>query len=55
MLGSLLQPTHLLILFLIFGFLFGGRLFANLGKGFAGAVRNFKSSIRSSDNHNGTD
>ena len=49
MLGSLLQPAHLLILFLILVFFFGGRLFAKLGKGFAGAVRNYKSSIRSSD------
>jgi Sec-independent protein translocase protein TatA len=55
MLGSLLQPVHLLILFLIVVFLFGGRLFANLGKGFAGAVRNYKSSVRSSDKHDGSD
>ena len=48
MLGSFVQPTHLLILFVIVFFLFGGRLIANLGKGFAGAVRNFKNSIRSS-------
>ncbi len=55
MLGSLLQPVHLLILFLIVVFLFGGRLFANLGKGFAGAVRNFKSSVRSSGKNDGSD
>jgi Sec-independent protein translocase protein TatA len=49
MLGFLLQPAHAFVLLLIVILLFGGRAFANLGKGFAGAVRNFKASIRSSD------
>ena len=49
MVSSLLQPGHLIILSLIVSVLFGGKLFANLGKGFAGAVRNFKRSVHSSD------
>jgi Sec-independent protein translocase protein TatA len=46
MIGALLQPAHLIILAVICVFLFGGRLFANLGKGFAAGVRNFKDSVR---------
>jgi TatA/E family protein of Tat protein translocase len=49
MLGSLLQPAHLIILLVIVIFLFGGKAFAHLGKGFAGAIRNFKASIGSSN------
>jgi sec-independent protein translocase protein TatA len=49
MLGSLFQPLHLFIIALIVLLFFGGRLFANLGKGVSGAVQNFKGSIRSSD------
>jgi Sec-independent protein translocase protein TatA len=44
MLGNLLQPVHLIILLLVLLLFFGGRSFANLGKGFASAVRNFKRS-----------
>jgi Sec-independent protein translocase protein TatA len=49
MLESLLQPAHLVILLLILIFLFGGKIFANLGKGFAAAARNFRSSLHPPD------
>jgi hypothetical protein len=48
MLGALFQPAHLIILAIICIFLFGGKLFANLGKGFAAGIRNFKNSTRPS-------
>jgi Sec-independent protein translocase protein TatA len=44
MLAFLLQPAHLIILLVVFLFLFGGRLFADLGKGFSAAIRNFRNS-----------
>jgi Sec-independent protein translocase protein TatA len=46
MLGSLVQPWHLVVLLGILIFFFGGRWFSNLGKGFAEAVRNFRQSKR---------
>jgi TatA/E family protein of Tat protein translocase len=49
MIGSLLQPAHVILILAVLVLLFGGRWFANLGKGFAAAVRNFKRSARSSD------
>lgn len=49
MLGALFQPAHLLILLCVAVLFFGGKVFANLGKGFALAVRNFKRSSRSAD------
>lgn len=49
MVGSLLQPAHIVLLLALLILLFGGRWFANLGKGFAAAVRNFKRSGGSSD------
>jgi Sec-independent protein translocase protein TatA len=55
MFGALLQPAHLLIIVAILVLFFGGRVFADLGKGFAGAVRNFKSSVRSSRRIDGPD
>lgn len=48
MIGSLLQPWHLIVLLALLAFFFGGRWFSNLGKGFSEAVRNFKESKRSS-------
>jgi TatA/E family protein of Tat protein translocase len=49
MIGSLLQPAHIIVILAILVLLFGGRWFANLGKGFAAAVRNFKRSMSSSN------
>jgi TatA/E family protein of Tat protein translocase len=49
MIGSLLQPWHLILLLAILVFLFGGKWFSELGKGFAAAVRNFKHFKRSSN------
>jgi len=49
MLGFLLQPAHLIFLFIVVLFLFGGKLFANLGRGFASAVQNFKRSVNPRD------
>ena len=54
MMGSLLQPSHLIIILVIVLFLFGGKLFSELGKGFAGAVRNFKQSKQSSNSSQST-
>jgi Sec-independent protein translocase protein TatA len=51
MLGALLQPSHLILLAVVCLFFFGGKLFANLGKGFATGIRNFKDSMRSSGKH----
>jgi Sec-independent protein translocase protein TatA len=48
MLGSLLQPSHLVILLVVFSFFFGGKLLSNFGKGFADGVRNFRNSVHSS-------
>jgi mttA/Hcf106 family len=47
--GSMLQPAHLIILLAILFFLFGGKWFSELGKGFASAVRNFRQSKKSSN------
>ncbi len=47
MLGSLVQPGHMIILLCVLIFFFGGRWFSQLGKGFAEAVRNFRRSKRS--------
>ena len=44
MVESLLQPTHLVVLACLIVLFFGGKWFANLGKGFAEAMRNFKRS-----------
>jgi Sec-independent protein translocase protein TatA len=55
MLGSLLQPAHFVILLFIAAFLFAGKLFASLGKGFGDAVRNYKRAIQSSDKHDDRD
>jgi Sec-independent protein translocase protein TatA len=49
MIGSLLQPAHVIVILAILVLLFGGRWFAGLGKGFAAAIHNFKRSKRSSD------
>ena len=49
MLSALFQPAHLLIIFFIFVLFFGGRIFANLGKGFESAVKNFRSGLKASD------
>jgi Sec-independent protein translocase protein TatA len=51
MLGTLLQPSHLIILAVVCIFFFGGKLFANLGRGFASGIRNFKESIRAPGKH----
>jgi Sec-independent protein translocase protein TatA len=48
MIGSLLQPWHLILLIAVMVFFFGGKWFSNLGKGFAMAVRRFRDSARSS-------
>ena len=49
MLSALFQPAHLLIISLIFILFFGGRIFANLGKGFESAVKNFRSGLKAPD------
>jgi sec-independent protein translocase protein TatA len=44
--GDLLQPTHLLIIFLIVLVLFGGRKLPELGKGLGEAMKGFREGIR---------
>lgn len=44
MIGTLLQPVHLIVILAVLILFFGGRWFADLGKGFAAAVRNFRRS-----------
>lgn len=53
MLSALFQPAHLLIISLIVILFFGGRIFANLGKGFESAVKNFRSGLKAPDEKDG--
>lgn len=46
---DLLQPTHLLIVILVFMVFFGGKKLADLGKGLGEGIRNFKTSLKGDD------
>lgn len=45
---DLLQPMHLLIIALVFVLLFGGKKFAELGKGLGQGIRDFKKNVSAS-------
>jgi sec-independent protein translocase protein TatA len=46
MIEGLLQPTHLLVVFLVALFVFGPRKLPELGKGLAEGIRSFKDGIK---------
>jgi len=45
MFEGLLQPTHLLLIFVIAMVLFGGKKLPELGRGLGEAIRGFKSAV----------
>jgi sec-independent protein translocase protein TatA len=49
--GDLLQPTHLLVLFVVLLVLFGGSKLPGLGKGLGEGLRGFKDGLMGSQNH----
>ncbi len=46
MIEGLLQPTHLLIIFVVALFVFGPKKLPELGKGLAQGIRSFKDGIK---------
>jgi len=46
MFEGLLQPMHLLVIFLIVMIMFGGKKLPELGKGLGQAIRGFKEAMR---------
>ena len=46
MFNGLFQPTHLLVIFVIALFLFGGRKLPEFGKGLGEGIRGFKDALK---------
>ncbi len=49
--GDLLQPTHLLVLFVVLLVLFGGSKLPGLGKGLGEGLRGFKDGLMGNQSH----
>lgn len=49
MFNGLFQPTHLLVIFVIALFLFGGRKLPEFGKGLGEGIRGFKDALKRDD------